>query len=183
MRLHLIRHGETVTSGRTYAGRSDVALTARGLAQADAIAAQFGDRPIRVIVTSPLSRAVRTAAPLAARLGLHPVRDPALVEIDFGDHEGADKASLDLSLRKSFARTALPGGESLHDVWLRAERVLAGLNRAAGEEVAIVGHFWINRMIFGRVTGLDFDAACRSRDYRPVTGSAVTVDWHAAADG
>jgi probable phosphoglycerate mutase len=183
VKLHLIRHGETVTSGKTYAGRSDVALTLQGREQAETIAAELAGCPIERIVTSPLARAVETAAPLAARLGLVPVIDPALQEIDFGNYEGLAKTTLGLKLRTSHARMPIPGGESLLDVWDRAGEVFARLQAENLAEVAIVGHFWINRMIAGRIRGLGFDETCRSRAYRPATGSVALMEWRSGATG
>lgn len=178
MKLHLIRHGQTVTSGRTFAGRRDVALTVLGRAEAEAVARQLAARPIALVLTSPLSRTVDTARPLAERLGLAAIADPALLEFDFGDYEGRGKPALGLSLRKAHARDPVPGGESLFDVWNRAGEVLA--RRAtpdlSGAEIAVVGHFWINRMLYGRARGLDFETACRTREYRPGTGSVTTVE-------
>ncbi|MGB0912157.1 MAG: histidine phosphatase family protein [Phaeobacter italicus] len=175
MKLYLIRHGETVTSGRTYAGRSDVPLTDHGRAQARDIAGRLASEPVSFILTSPLSRAVATAEPLARRLGLKPVATAALMEIDFGDYEGRDKSILGLNLRKSHADIPVPGGESLRDVWARAgemARLLLDRRDAVG---AVVGHFWINRLLWGRLNGLSFDAACKNRDYRPRTGSCVAL--------
>lgn len=179
MRLWLIRHGATATSGLTYAGRSDVALSDAGRAEAQRLAAALSSRPIALILTSPLSRAAETARPLAEALGLAPVAEPALAEFDFGLFEGRAKAELGLNLRKSHARTPVPGGESLWDVWARAGRVVRRIRQAgvpAGVEIAVVGHFWTNRLVLGRCTGLSFDEACRSRAYRPETGSVVRLD-------
>ena len=176
MKVFLIRHGQTVTSGRTYAGRRDVPLTAHGRDQARRIADQLAGEDVSFILTSPLSRAVDTARPLADRLGLDPVAFPALVEIDFGLHEGRDKASLGLNLRKSHSRTPLPEGESLFDVWERAGEVVDLLQSAPDAVCALFGHFWINRLLWGRLSGLSFEGACRSHDYRPRTGSCVGLD-------
>lgn len=178
MLIHLVRHGQTVTSGISYAGRSDVALTPEGARQAERIADALAHRPIGLILTSPLSRAKATAAPLAARLGLEPVVVPELQEIDFGAFEGRAKTAQGLTLRKTHARTPIPGGESLMDVWARAGRVLERVDTTT--EAAIFGHFWINRMIFGRVMALNFDAACASRDHRPETGAFATISFAAA---
>ena len=175
MRLHLIRHGETETSGQTYAGRSDVALTDFGHEQARSVAQLLAEHPIGMILTSPLSRAVQTAQPLARQSGLLPIVLPALREIDFGIYEGRSKRTLDLSLRKAHARIPVPGGESLFDVWQRAGSVLTALDARHGE-VAAVGHYWINRMIFGRANGMSFEETCRYRAYRPSTGSVVSLD-------
>ena len=179
MRVHLIRHGETVTSGKTYAGRRDVALSERGREQAKEIARDLSGCPIGLILTSPLSRAKETARPLANALSLDPVEEPALMEIDFGRYEGRPKRDLGLKLRETHAFASLPGGESLFDVWERAGHVLWLLESAGlpgGTQAAVFGHFWINRLLFGRAGQLDFDKACRSRGYRPSTGSVCAFD-------
>lgn len=178
MSLILIRHGETVSSRKTYAGRSDVALNDQGRSQAQAIVQDLENQPIRLILCSPLSRAIETARPLARAHNLQPVVEPLLMEFDFGDYEGCSKQALGLSLRKAHAHVAVPGGESLMDVWIRAGRVHEHLTSNGPDTlgaIAVVGHFWINRMVWGRITGLDFESTCRSRDYRPLTGSVWTL--------
>lgn len=178
MTLYLIRHGETRTSGSTYAGRTDVALNTQGRRQAAAIAADLAGRPPTSIYCSPLSRALDSARPLASACGLEPITDPLLMEIDFGIYEGQSKSALGLVLRKSHAYRPVPGGESLQDVWLRAGRFLTSIAQYHGERpcIAIVGHFWINRMLWGHLDGRSFEATCRSREYRPSTGSVLSLD-------
>ena len=173
MKLFLIRHGETITSGQTYAGRSDVPLTAHGRAQAIEVANDLSSEAISIILTSPLSRALETARPLARQLCLTPIETPTLMEFDFGDYEGRDKSSLGLNLRKNHAQTPVPGGESLYDVGDRAGEVARFLTNRREAVGAVVGHFWINRLLWGRLNGLSFDAACKDRTYRPRTGSCV----------
>lgn len=176
MKVILIRHGDTTTSGKSYAGRSDVALTPRGHEQARHIAECLATVPVTNILTSPLSRAIHTAKPLAHQSGLSPRVTPALAEIDFGILEGQEKGALGLSLRKSHAQTPIPGGEALVDVWERAGEVIDLMPKAADAVCAVVGHFWINRLIWGRLKEISFNAACASREYRPATGSWVVVD-------
>jgi probable phosphoglycerate mutase len=147
MKIYLIRHGEIASSGKTYAGRSNVPLNERGHGQARRIARDFSGNPIALILPSPLSRAVDTARPLAASLGLDPIEDPALMEIDFGVYEGHPKDALGPKLRKSYAVTPIPGGESLMDVWTRAGHVLEFLETfhlPPTSQIALFGHFWIN---------------------------------------
>ena len=176
MNVILIRHGETSTSGRRVAGRSDVPLTPHGQEQAAHIAAGLASEPVTHILVSPLSRAIETARPLARLHGLDPLVTPALTEIDFGVLEGQEKRSTGLSLRKAHARVPIPGGEALADVWDRAGAVIELIPATPDTLCAVVGHFWINRLIWGRLRGLSFDAACASREYRPETGSCVTLD-------
>ena len=95
-----LRHGETDWNARGLSqGRTDVALNARGLSQAQSagaiLAAQsYGTAPIARIVSSPLSRAHRTAQIVAdamARSGhaMLPIGvDPELREVCFGVQEG-----------------------------------------------------------------------------------------------
>jgi probable phosphoglycerate mutase len=174
MRLHLIRHGTTDTSGRTFAGRSDVPLNTEGRRMAQDIGHDLASMPITRVMSSPLSRAIETARPLAEGLGLEIETDPRLFEIDFGVFEGQPKTDLGLKLRKAHAVQPIPDGEALLDVWHRAADFLQGLQPSGGQ-IAIVGHYWINRMLFGHVSGLDFEAACRSRAYRPKTGSVLQL--------
>ena len=88
-RVLITRHPETVSNvEHFFSGRMDVALTDRGRRQAvqaaEAIAAWRPDR----ILTSPLSRCRAIADDAAARLGIEPVVDDRLVEIEFGAIEG-----------------------------------------------------------------------------------------------
>lgn len=175
MRILLIRHGETTTSGRSYAGRSDVPLTPRGHEQARRLAVELAAEPLSHILASPLARAIDTAKPLARQHGLSPLVTPALSEIDFGCLEGREKGALGRSLRKDHAYKPIPGGEALADVWERAGEVIDLIPTVSVTVVAIVGHFWINRLIWGRLQGFSFEAACASRDYRPATGSCEVI--------
>ncbi|MEV0171864.1 histidine phosphatase family protein [Streptomyces sp. NPDC050803] len=87
--LLLARHGQTVWHAENrYAGISDIPLTDTGRQQADALGRWAAAHPVDAIWTSPLSRAVATAAPAARALGLTPHQDPDLRECDFGVLEG-----------------------------------------------------------------------------------------------
>lgn len=176
MKVILIRHGETSTSGKSYAGRSDVSLTPHGHEQARRIAEGLAVEPLTDMLVSPLSRAIDTAAPLGRQHALDPQVTPALSEIDFGVLEGQDKGVLGVNLRKSHAHLPIPGGESLADVWKRAGDVINLIPASPGTLCAVVGHFWINRLLWGRLRGLSFEAACASRDFRPATGSWAAID-------
>ena len=166
MLIHLARHGETAGNGRCYVGRQDLPLTAIGEAQAEGVARALAGRRIGQIWASPLQRAVQTAAPLAQATGLPLRTDPRLMEIDFGILEGRPKGTQSLSLRKAHATTPIDGGESLAQVTARVMDFWRDLPLIADGEVVIVGHYWANRMLFGRIGD--------GRDYRPATGSVVS---------
>ncbi|MCB2134492.1 MAG: histidine phosphatase family protein [Rhodobacteraceae bacterium] len=177
MIIHLVRHGETETSGHSFAGRTDVAMTETGHWQARRVAEELRGAPVRFVLTSPLRRAYETAAPIAALHGLVPVVDQDLTEFDFGVYEGKSKLETSLRLRKDHLCESVPGGESLYHVWIRtgrvADRLLALRDRSC--EVVVVGHFWSNRLLFGRLAGLDFEPSCRSRCYRPKCGASAKL--------
>ena len=75
--LWLVRHGESTWNAQGLAqGHCDQPrLTSRGIRQARDAAGQLRGRPIGAVYTSDLQRAVATAAPLAAVLGLDFTRD------------------------------------------------------------------------------------------------------------
>lgn len=89
MELLVVRHALPIRV-EGVDGPADPALAPLGHRQAEALADWLapagpdstGEAPITAIVVSPLRRALETAAPLAARLGLDPVVDDGVVEWD-----------------------------------------------------------------------------------------------------
>ncbi len=87
MELLIIRHAlpERVNGSPIDTSVSaDPGLTDVGWAQARAMAEWLRDEPIDVIYTSPLRRAVETAAPLAEAHDLEPIVEPGVTELDEG---------------------------------------------------------------------------------------------------
>ena len=87
--LYLIRHGQTVwnSSGR-YQGRTDVALSEKGIAQAEKTKERFRPVSLDGVISSPLKRAAHTAKGIAQTHGLPLETDARLEELSFGDWEG-----------------------------------------------------------------------------------------------
>jgi len=145
----LLRHGQTEMSAqRRFAGRGDIPLTSAGLGQAAAAATRLAKRGgIDVVVTSPLSRALRTAEVVAGTVGVPLAVDPDLVETDFGDWEGLTFGEVlarwpdEMAAWQADAGAAPPGGESFAAV---AKRVEAALDRLLtgrkGQTVVVVSH-------------------------------------------
>lgn len=88
-RVVLWRHGRTSWNQELrWQGRTDIELDAVGLAQAAAAAPEVAKlSPVR-IVSSPLNRALTTAAELAKVTGLEVATDQRLLETDGGLWEG-----------------------------------------------------------------------------------------------
>jgi broad specificity phosphatase PhoE len=149
----LVRHGQTEWSrdGR-HTGRSDIPLTSDGEADARALAARLR-RPFGLVLSSPLSRAARTAE-LA---GLTPQLDPDLLEWDYGPEEGRTTAQ---------ARETRPGwsvwdgvglAETLEQLATRQRRVLDRITPLVerDEDVCLVGHGHALRVLAACWLGLD----------------------------
>ena len=86
----LLRHGDTQLSPEhRFSGVRDLPLSANGTRQAKAAAGRLASgAPIDAVVSSPLQRAVATAAIAAGELGLTAATDDDLRETDFGDWDG-----------------------------------------------------------------------------------------------
>ena len=127
MTVILLRHGRsTSNTAGTLAGRSSgVELDDRGREQAQAVADRLGDLPVAEIVRSPLLRCEQTVEPLAAKLGLSPMVEDRLVEVDYGQWTGrAIKELLAEPLWKVVQQhpsaAVFPEGEGLATVQQRA---------------------------------------------------------------
>lgn len=87
----LVRHAATRWSGRRYCGRTDLPLSAAGLAAGRRLALELASAvpPGSLIVSSPLRRARQTAELLVERLPAASLRlDERWSETDFGVAEG-----------------------------------------------------------------------------------------------
>ncbi len=153
--LILVRHGETEWNTQSrMQGHRDIALSPRGVAQADAVArhltrARAGAFPdIATVFASDLSRARATAAPIAARAGVSLRIDPRLRERGFGLFEGSTYAEAHATWPEIYATWqrrepdyAVPGGESYLQVRARTLAAIEDIARDfAGKTAVVVTH-------------------------------------------
>jgi broad specificity phosphatase PhoE len=180
-RLILIRHGQTADNGQRYCGWEDTPLNSTGLEQADRLAAQLRDMPLTLLVSSPLRRAIATAAPLAAQHQLPICECPDLREIHYGALQGRAKDALSLRLRRDYRTTRLPGGESLEDLYQRTQRAAEWLQRQrpAHAAIGVVGHYWSLRTLAAALLGIQFNDMFEQLRYKPGNGSAVELPTQA----
>jgi alpha-ribazole phosphatase len=182
-RVYLVRHGEPAASahGRCY-GSLDVPLSAEGEQQARRLAAAFSAVPLSAVYTSPRTRAVDTAAAIAAVRGLEPVALPALRELDFGELEGrayddiaAERPDLYRRWMEAPTTVTFPGGEGYADLRARTVSALAELRRRHGDAaVAVVAHGGVLRAALADALGLADGAIFRlDQAYACVD----VVDW------
>lgn len=184
-RLFVVRHGQTGGNGQRYVGWEDEPLDPVGIEQARAVAARLGAEAIDAVYSSPLSRALDTARPLAARLGLAVAVREELKEIDYGRFQGLSKTEQSVKLRHDFLFEPVPGGESLNDVYRRVGRAWAELREelARGRTLAVVGHYWSNRILVGAIHGLALEEVFQRTRYKPANGSIYRLDFLSGADG
>jgi probable phosphoglycerate mutase len=156
-KILLVRHGhvEGIRPPR-FRGRTDLPLTAQGLAEADATARRIAaDWKPAAIYTSPLKRCVDTGAPIARACGLSPSNLPALIDIDYGqwNWKPYDEAKTENGplFERWFASpefVRFPEGESLEDLITRAYDVLSFIcERHADDTVVLVTHDSVNRAL------------------------------------
>ncbi len=163
-RLYLVRHGETENARpRLYNGHRDVGLSPEGLRQAEEMAARLADLPIQAVYSSDLKRAIRGAEMIATRHGLEAHPDPEFREKSFGIWEGLTYEEVAARYPEQWERwladpveSRPEGGESYREVADRAVRGLERvLGRHPGEEVVIVAHGGVNRVILCHALRLD----------------------------
>src|SRR5690242_490228 len=95
LRVLIARHGETEWNlSRRFQGHLDSPLTKRGREQAQRLATRLTAESIAAVYSSDLGRALQTATPVAAGLGLEVLTSPFLREIDCGAWTGRFKDDL-----------------------------------------------------------------------------------------
>lgn len=147
--LIIIRHGETEwnQTGR-FQGHSDVPLSEKGRAQAEALAQNLIIDHVDAIYASDLIRAMDTAAPLARRFGVDIIPDTALRELNFGTWEGRNFSDINAECpdgMKHFysdpEKANIPNGEPFPVFQKRvAGRVSEIVRAQQGKRVVIVSH-------------------------------------------
>ena len=150
----MVRHGETdANKNMIVQGRIDNPLNAKGMAQAEAIAAAFSasGETYDVIVASPLKRAAATARVIADKLGrIGEIElDPGFLERDFGEFDGH---AINPDYARMVIENRIPKMEK-HEV-LEA-RVFAALlalcERHPGKRILLVTHSHVIKAVLVRL--------------------------------
>jgi broad specificity phosphatase PhoE len=158
--IYLIRHGETewAKNGR-HTGRTDIPLTDAGREQAGFLLPIFDEVKFTRILSSPLQRALETAK--LAGLGSRVELDKDLLEWAYGDYEGlTTKEIRDQVPDWSVWTHPCPNGETIDQISLRADRVVATLRSIEGN-VAIFSHGHFLRVLVSRWVGLSANHGSR----------------------
>ncbi len=168
-KLYVVRHGETNfnVQGR-YAGSTDVDLNEMGKNQARIMAASFKDKPIDIIITSSMKRALTTTNIIREYLVKPIVVLDEFVERKLGVYEGLTRDEVSKKFPKLWNENVLKQfdntlhkGESVKQVRERVQKGLSYIkNNYRNQNVLLVTHGYISREIFGyfnKVSEDEFD--------------------------
>lgn len=141
MTVILLRHGRSTsnTSG-VLAGRTEgVELDDLGREQAAQVVDRLDGLPIKAVVRSPLLRCRRTVEPLATALGLEPLVDDRLAEVDYGTWTGRKISELTAEplwrvVQAQPSAAIFPDGEGLAQVQARAVTAVRDHDRQLAEQ-------------------------------------------------
>jgi broad specificity phosphatase PhoE len=169
--VYLARHGESDwNASNRFQGHSDRPLTELGRRQAELLAQDLAEATsLSAIYSSPLRRALETAAVVGTRLGLVPVELDGLREVDVGSWAGLSRTEVEQRYPEAFRRW-LDGGEGWEDgesYAAMAARVLETVRAIAqahpDDELLVVSHGGPIRAVQAAADGMDV------HDYRRVS--------------
>jgi len=158
-RLVAVRHGATAWSVTLrHTGLSDLPLEPEGREQARAVGARLAHHRFARVLVSPLERARETS-----RLAGFPDAEVCddLREWNYGAYEGLTTADIRAERPGwSLWRDGAPDGETLAEVAIRADRVVARVRAVAGD-VLVFAHAHILRVVAARWLELPADDGSR----------------------
>lgn len=180
LNVYLIRHGETAwnADGNRYCGRTDLPLTEKGIAQAEALHALLKNISLDAAYSSPLRRAMRTAK--IATGSERVIADDRLIEINFGNWEGKTKEEFikeDPLLWKNWQldpeKTRAGGiGETASEVIDREKSFYEEiLKKHSDGNILVVGHNGLNRLYLSWKLGMPL------KNYRKFFLNNAAITW------
>jgi len=164
-RLYLVRHGQVVGHERLPAnGHTDVDITEIGMLQMEHLAGRLRLNEIKVIYSSDLQRTKKGAGIIGRHHDAPHRIIPEFRELCFGDWEGLDLEDIiqrypgeTEKRRQDIVDYRPPGrGESMRDLSQRViPRLKAMLEEEVGNDILLVAHGGVNRVILCSALGID----------------------------
>lgn len=185
IRIYLVRHGQVEGhEEKRYNGQTDVHLTPEGVAQFELLRLRLAKKSIRTVYCSDLSRCLEGARLIGQPHGLQPVVTSDLRELHIGEWEGRTWDELKSQYPEQWqarlddiVHYRPPGGENLLDLAARVLPAIAGIVEAhAGEEVVVVGHGGVNRVVLLDAIGAPLD---RMFNIEQSYGCLNIIDYYA----
>lgn len=190
--LIFIRHGETrLNVNQVFRGRTDIPLNETGLSQASRLGEELAGKPLQAVYSSPMTRAMQTAAAVAGPHGLTAVPLDSFHNICLGVWEGRAKAEIKEQFPDLWNQWVccpddlqIPGGETIPGLRRRtAEGIKWLLEEHPGEMVAVISHRSVLKAALAVVLGLERDyfwkfyldnCSYSVIEHRPPTGFMIT---------
>jgi broad specificity phosphatase PhoE len=170
----LARHGQSDWNAtRRWQGHADRPLTAKGRAQAEALAKRLEHIELDAVYSSNLRRAAETARAVADAQGLDLVELPDLREVDVGSWSGLTKEEAEQRFPEGFARwrDGFPGWDDGEEYDEMAQRVIGAVVEIAlaneHGRTLVVSHGGPIRAIHAAALGLDVHEYRRLRPVEP----------------
>ena len=164
MRIILVRHGETDANkeGR-FQGASDAPLNQTGLSQAYALGRRLSSKQLDAVYSSPQTRAMQTATPLAEAMNLPIQTVEDLRELDIGELDGLYGADLRERYphvleqwRINVGALTMPGGESIVGLQERTWNAILHIRDEHSEgTIAVISHNFAIQSILLKALGMD----------------------------
>lgn len=180
----LIRHARHGLVGHTIVGRAPgVRLSPAGQGEAERLAERLAASPIGAIYSSPLERALDTAAAIGARLRLEVAIAQELNEIEFGAWTNRTLPDLrDVEDWRRFnlfrSGSVIPQGETMLEVQARMLRLIERLCVVHPEQtVALVSHGDVIKATLAHYLGVALDLFQRI-EISPASVSVVRIERH-----
>jgi probable phosphoglycerate mutase len=180
-KILLIRHALTPTAGKQLTGRTPgIFLTEEGKLQAQKLAKYLTAIPISAIYSSPLERALETAAPIAESHHLNLIISKDFQEIDFGYWTNFTIEALKNDIQfKAFNQyrsgTRIPGGELFLETQTRIVQGLEKIRKDWKDNiVAVISHADTIRAALAHYTGIAIDLIHRV-DISPASVSIIEL--------
>jgi broad specificity phosphatase PhoE len=150
--VYLVRHGETsLNADGRLRGLADPELNERGESQARTVAEALAKVDADIVVSSPLQRAVHTAAAIADRAGITHQVDDRFNDRDYGRWTGAVKSEV---VAQWGSVDTAPGVEPMETVLARCQPALEEWGAWAESHhraVIVVTHDAVIRPLLARI--------------------------------
>jgi len=157
----LVRHGATTFNETDHLqGRIDNPLNQKGRDEAARLAARLKCESLDAIFSSPLQRAIETAAIINSFHNLPLTLVPEFSEINLGEWEGLNYSAVRAQFPEIHQRWIsdpdfpIPGGESFSIVCARTRIGLERILQGDRKHILIAGHASVNRAILGNLLQL-----------------------------
>lgn len=178
----LVRHGENdwVKKHRLAGWIPGIHLNETGQEQAKQVADRLAALPVKAVYSSPVTRCLETAEPIAATHKLDIIQLEDLGEVRYGKWEG--KKIKKLAKKKRWhavqffpSRFRFPGGEALRETQYRAIQALERLGiRHENEIVVVVSHADLIKLALAHYLGVHMDLFQRVV-ISPASASVLTL--------